>query len=170
MLLDTGDYNKLTGAALDEYKALKLMNKYYADAQDAKVLAQAVNNINVGGRAGLTRMIGGIIATGGTYSPFGFAAGSIGADVLHALASKALNQNIFKVGVNNITDYTGDQLSILKQLTKHLAPAEKFESPIVRALTRKAVSNPVQLALPAPVKKPVQSLRDELIGTLSKPR
>lgn len=170
VMMDTVDNTKLDDIAMNEYKAIKLMNKYYADAQQAKEIAHAINNVNVGGRAGLTRMIGGIIATGGSYNPIAYAAGSIGADMLHSAANKALNQNIFKTGVNDILDYTGDNIRTLDELTKHLAPKSPFKGTVVEALTRKNIANPVQLALPAPVKKPVQSLRDELIGTLSKPR
>lgn len=170
VLLDTADTTKLPPEALNEWRAIKLSNKYFADAQNAKKIAQSINNVSVGGRQGLTRMVGGIVATGGSYNPFAFAAGSIAGDVAHGIINRALNQNIFKHGVFDITDYTGNQLDVLDQLTSHLKPRGEYVSDTMKILKRKDIANPTQLALPAPVKKPVQSLRDELIGTLSKPR
>lgn len=168
VLLDTADTTKLPPEALNEWKAIKLSNKFFADAQNAKKIAQSINNVSIGGRQGLTRMIGGIIATGGSYNPFAYAAGSIAGDAIHGAMNRALNQNIFKHGVNDILDYTGNQLDVLDHLTNHLKPRGEYVSETLNILKRKNITTPKMLQLPAPTPKPTQSLRDEILGTLKK--
>lgn len=132
--------------------AIREANKFYADAQKAKSIAKAMDNLSIGGRSGLIRLVGGVLATGGSYNPWMFLAGSIASENMANVAKNALTRNMLKTGVSEGMRYGEKNLAKLDELTKNI-PKVESKSTILDAITKTK-------------KKP--DVRDDIMGILKR--
>lgn len=82
--LDSSLFNGYGGAEnvtlVQALEAFKNLNKQYGYLKDAEKLTDALSSSKMESSGSFEKMIGGIIATGGTYNPIGYAIGSKAAD------------------------------------------------------------------------------------------